>query len=134
MYRAFQVYTMWENLHKTNGMDVGQIGFHKQKAVKKIRLASRENVIVNRLNKTKVQWWGKNINQKGTGKSVQELYPWDNSELLQVEKQLDFRAEREGRDKKERDEKKRAFKNLVRYEFMTSPLLMKHIRDKFQKG
>jgi len=76
------VYTMWENLHKTNGMDVGQIGFHKQKAVKKIRLASRENVIVNRLNKTK------------------------------VEKQLDFRAEREGRDKKERDDKKRAFKNL----------------------
>ena len=46
---------MWENLHKTNGMDVGQIGFHKQKAVRKIRLASRENVIVNRLNKTKVQ-------------------------------------------------------------------------------
>ena len=34
-------------------------------------------------------------------------------ELSQVEKQLDFRAEREGRDKKERDEKKRAFKNLV---------------------
>ena len=34
-------------------------------------------------------------------------------DLLKVEKQLDFRAEREGRDKKERDEKKRAFKNLV---------------------
>ena len=33
--------------------------------------------------------------------------------LWQVEKQLDFRAEREERDKKERDEKKRAFKNLV---------------------
>ena len=30
-----------------------------------------------------------------------------------MEKQLDFRAEREGRDKKERDDKKRAFKNLV---------------------
>ena len=45
---------MWDNLHKTNGMDVGQIGFHKQKAVRKIRLASRENAIVNRLNKTKV--------------------------------------------------------------------------------
>ena len=37
---------MWENLHKTNGMDVGQIGFHKQKAVRKIRLASREKVLV----------------------------------------------------------------------------------------
>ena len=31
------VYTMWENLNKTASMDVGQIGFHKQKAVKKIR-------------------------------------------------------------------------------------------------
>jgi hypothetical protein len=49
------VYTMWENLHKTGGMDVGQIGFHKNKAVKKIRLESRENAIVNRLNKTKVR-------------------------------------------------------------------------------
>ena len=45
---------MWDNLHKTQGMDVGQVGFHKQKAVKKIRLASRKNMIVNRLNKTKV--------------------------------------------------------------------------------
>lgn len=45
---------MWANLHKTQGMDVGQVGFHKQKAVKKIRLPSRENAIVNRLNKTKV--------------------------------------------------------------------------------
>merc|ERR1719481_2177447 len=76
------VYTMWENLHKTASMDVGQIGFHKQKAVKKIRLAARENAIVNRLNKTK------------------------------VEKQVDFRAERENRDRAERDEKKRAFKMM----------------------
>merc|ERR1711972_210324 len=88
------VYTMWENLHKTNGMDVGQIGFHKQKAVRKIRLASRENVIVNRLNKTK------------------------------VEKQLDFRAEREGRDKKERQEEEaaqlRSYSNLMTEENMRS--------------
>merc|ERR1719500_352771 len=74
------VYTMWENLHKTASMDVGQIGFHKQKAVKKIRLPSRDNAIVNRLNKTK------------------------------VEKQVDFRAEREQRDRDEREDKKRLFK------------------------
>lgn len=76
------VYTMWENLQKTASMDVGQIGFHKQKAVKKIRLASRDNAVVNRLNKTK------------------------------VERQVDFRAEREDRDKREREEKKRVFKQL----------------------
>jgi hypothetical protein len=27
------VYTPWDNLKKTNGMDVGQVGFHKQKEV-----------------------------------------------------------------------------------------------------
>ena len=47
------VYTMWANLHKTDAMDVGQVGFHKQKEVKKIRVAKRDNTIVNRLNKTK---------------------------------------------------------------------------------
>merc|ERR1712098_615968 len=47
------VYTMWHNLKKTADMDVGQIGFHSQKAVKKIRLPTRDNAIVNRLNKTK---------------------------------------------------------------------------------
>ncbi len=28
------VYTMWDNLKKTQGMDVGQVGFHKQKEVR----------------------------------------------------------------------------------------------------
>ena len=27
------VYTMWENLKKTQGMEVGQVGFHKAKQV-----------------------------------------------------------------------------------------------------
>ena len=25
------VYTMWTNLKKTDGMDIGQVGFHKEK-------------------------------------------------------------------------------------------------------
>ena len=47
------VYTMWGNLHKTDAMEVGQVGFHNQKEVKKIRVAKRENFGINRLNKTK---------------------------------------------------------------------------------
>lgn len=27
------IYTMWANLKKTDGMDVGQVGFHKEKDV-----------------------------------------------------------------------------------------------------
>ena len=45
------VYTMWGNLHKTDAMEVGQVGFHNQKEVKKIRVAKRENFVINRLNK-----------------------------------------------------------------------------------
>lgn len=47
------VYTMWSNLKKTAGMEVGQVGFHKESEVRKIKVAKRINEIVNRLNKTK---------------------------------------------------------------------------------
>uniref|UniRef100_A0A023FV84 Coiled-coil domain-containing protein 25 n=1 Tax=Amblyomma parvum TaxID=251391 RepID=A0A023FV84_AMBPA len=70
------VYTMWANLKKTQGMEVGQVGFHKQKEVRTIRVEKRVNEIVNRLMKTK------------------------------EERQPDLRAEREERDQKEREDKK----------------------------
>lgn len=47
------VYTMWSNLKKTQGMEVGQVAFHKEREVKKIKVAKRSNDIINRLNKTK---------------------------------------------------------------------------------
>lgn len=47
------VYTMWANLKKTPGMEVGQVGFHKERDVRKIKVAKRSNEIINRLNKTK---------------------------------------------------------------------------------
>jgi hypothetical protein len=48
------VYTPWSNLRKTQGMDVGQVGFHSQKLVKKV-VVEKKNDIVNRLNKTKTE-------------------------------------------------------------------------------
>ncbi|XP_043469222.1 coiled-coil domain-containing protein 25 [Leptopilina heterotoma] len=71
------VYTMWSNLKKTQGMDVGQVGFHKEKEVRKLHVAKRLNALVNRLNKTK------------------------RSE------QVNFRLAKEERDRKEREDKKR---------------------------
>ncbi|XP_077257574.1 coiled-coil domain-containing protein 25 [Temnothorax americanus] len=71
------VYTMWSNLKKTQGMEVGQVGFHKDKDVRKIHVAKRVNTIVNRLNKTK------------------------RSE------QVNLCAEREQRDRNEREDKKK---------------------------
>lgn len=36
-------------------MEVGQVGFHKDKQVKTVRVEKRINEIVNRLNKTKIE-------------------------------------------------------------------------------
>ncbi|CAK7211566.1 Coiled-coil domain-containing protein 25 [Sporothrix eucalyptigena] len=49
------IYTPWSNLKKDGSMAVGQVSFKDQKKVKRVLVPQRENVIVNRLNKTKVE-------------------------------------------------------------------------------
>ncbi|KAK4162280.1 hypothetical protein QBC43DRAFT_322181 [Cladorrhinum sp. PSN259] len=49
------IYTPWSNLKKDGSMAVGQVSFKDPRKVKKILIAQRENPIVNRLNKTKVE-------------------------------------------------------------------------------
>lgn len=80
------VYTMWANLKKTPGMEVGQVGFHKERDVRKMKVAKRINDTVNRLNKTKTE---------------------DNP---------DFRAEREERDRSEREDKKKLLRDQKKRE------------------
>ncbi|XP_045458728.1 coiled-coil domain-containing protein 25 [Melitaea cinxia] len=75
------VYTMWANLKKTPSMEVGQVAFHKDKEVRKVRVVKRINEIVNRLNKTK-----------------REAFP-------------DLRLERETRDRLEREDKKKILRD-----------------------
>ena len=71
------VYTPWANLKKTGSMDVGQVGFVKDKEVRSVIVEKKINEILNRLNKTK------------------------------EERDVDFRAEREQRDAEERQEDKK---------------------------
>lgn len=47
------IYTPSSNLKKDGSMDTGQVSFHKSQNVRKILVKTRENVIINRLNKTK---------------------------------------------------------------------------------
>jgi hypothetical protein len=50
------VYTPWTNLKKTGSMEVGQVGFHDEKNVRKYKIAEKKNnAILNRINKTKVE-------------------------------------------------------------------------------
>lgn len=80
------VYTPWSNLKKTADMDVGQIGFHRQKDVKIVTVEKKVNEILNRLEKTKL-----------------EKFP-------------DLAAEKEGRDREERNEKKAQIQEMKRKE------------------
>ncbi|XP_071988623.1 coiled-coil domain-containing protein 25 [Engystomops pustulosus] len=80
------VYTPWANLRKTGDMDVGQIGFHRQKDVKSVNVEKKVNEIVNRLEKTK-----------------DERYP-------------DLAAEKESRDREERNEKKAQIQEVKKKE------------------
>lgn len=49
------IYTPWSNLKKDGSMAVGQVSFKDPRKVRKILVAQRENPVVNRLNKTKVE-------------------------------------------------------------------------------
>ncbi|KAG9046323.1 hypothetical protein FS837_004637 [Tulasnella sp. UAMH 9824] len=50
-----QLVKVREFLSKSGDMAVGQVAFHNDKTVKRVHVAQRENAIVNRLNKTKVE-------------------------------------------------------------------------------
>ncbi|MEW5297364.1 MAG: hypothetical protein WDW38_006202 [Sanguina aurantia] len=47
------VYTFWANLKKTGSMEVGQVGFHNNREVRKYKVEKRSTEIVNRMEKTK---------------------------------------------------------------------------------
>lgn len=49
------IYTPWDNLKKTPGMETGQVTFFNNKKVKRVFVEKRINEVVNRLNKTKVE-------------------------------------------------------------------------------
>ncbi|KAK1772618.1 coiled-coil domain-containing protein 25 [Phialemonium atrogriseum] len=49
------IYTPWSNLKKDGSMAVGQVGFKDQRKVIRVIVPQRENPIVNRLNKTKIE-------------------------------------------------------------------------------
>ncbi|AAZ11896.1 hypothetical protein, conserved [Trypanosoma brucei brucei TREU927] len=48
------VYTPWSNLHKTDGMEVGQVGFHKESLRRYHTVEKKNNAMLNKLEKTKV--------------------------------------------------------------------------------
>uniref|UniRef100_K1S058 Transcription factor RFX3 n=1 Tax=Magallana gigas TaxID=29159 RepID=K1S058_MAGGI len=107
------VYTMWANLKKTQGMDVGQVGFFKDKEVRKVKVEKRINEIVNRLNKTKTE-------DHPDFRQLREDRDREERED-QKKKMADQRKrEKEAEDQKKREAETRSYANLMRAENMTS--------------
>ncbi|XP_076920613.1 uncharacterized protein LOC143581802 [Bidens hawaiensis] len=107
------VYTPWQNLKKTPSMDVGQVGFHNNKAVRTVRVEKRINEVVNRLNRTKVE---RTPDLKAEREAVNAAERAERKQLLRDNK----RREEMERLEKERQAEVRSYKNLMVADKMTS--------------
>ncbi|KAJ2976958.1 hypothetical protein NUW58_g7957 [Xylaria curta] len=92
------IYTPWSNLKKDGSMAVGQVSFKDPRKVKRVLIAQRENAIVNRLNKTRIE------------KTQPDLFQEKEDHLRQLRKKEQAarqeRKKEEAKVSKERAEKK----------------------------
>lgn len=107
------VYTPWSNLKKTNGMDVGQVGFHSSKKARVIKVEKRNNAIVNRLNKTKVENYPDLAAEKEARDAAERK---EKNKLKQIQKQ----KEKEAKEQKLREKELREYRSLMTDDNMVS--------------
>ncbi|NXO46219.1 CCD25 protein, partial [Locustella ochotensis] len=102
------VYTPWSNLRKTPDMDVGQIGFHRQKDVRSVRVERRPSEQLRRLERTRVERFpdlaAERESRDRQERGVEELH----------------RAEREELRRKKELEELRSYSSLMKAENMSS--------------
>ncbi|PTB45991.1 hypothetical protein M441DRAFT_63307 [Trichoderma asperellum CBS 433.97] len=91
------IYTPWSNLKKDGSMDVGQVSFHDQRKVKRILVPNRENPIVNRLNKTKVE---KKPDLKAEKDEMLKQLRAKEQAALQIKRKEEQRQAQEWKEKK----------------------------------
>eukprot|EP01033_Poteriospumella_lacustris_P003608 gene3607-2601_t len=98
---VYVIYTRWRNLHKSNNMEVGAIGFHDRTKVKRMKV-EKDNTIVNKINKTKEIRFP----------NLQELQEQRAAEFRaeqRVEKQQQKQAEKQQRRAREEQAKLRSY-------------------------
>lgn len=115
------VYTPASNLKKTPGMDVGQVGYHDEKNIKKMIVDKKNNDIVNRLNRTK-----------------KELYPDLEAERAAYDKEVRGRAkavavaqrqeEKAAKEEQKRLDELKSYKNIMKEEDMVT---VREMREKY---
>ncbi|XP_053514454.1 coiled-coil domain-containing protein 25 isoform X3 [Artibeus jamaicensis] len=114
------VYTPWSNLKKTADMDVGQIGFHRQKDVKIVTVEKKVNEILNRLEKTKTERFPDLAAEKECRDREER-----NEKKAQIQ-EMKRREKEEMKKKREMDEL-RSYSSLMKVENMSSNQILRHI-------
>ncbi|AOW05514.1 uncharacterized protein YALI1_E19883g [Yarrowia lipolytica] len=120
------IYTPHSNLKKTKGMATGQVGFHKDTLVRKVHLKTRENGIINRLNKTKREEYPDLEKQK----TIHESKTLKEAKEARMERERAEKALEEERAA-ERYRKKHAYDDFFSEENMQSSETTGNIEDDF---
>ncbi|CAD7682829.1 unnamed protein product [Nyctereutes procyonoides] len=107
------VYTPWANLKKTADMDVGQIGFRRQKDVKIVTVEKKVNEILNQLEKTKMERFPDLAAEK-------ECWDWEERNEKKAQIQEIKRREKEEMKKKREMDELRSYSSLMKVENMSS--------------
>lgn len=108
------VYTPAGNLKKTASMDVGQVAFHNEKEVRKVKVEKRINSVINRLDKTKVVI--NNVDLRGQREER------DARERAKQHQSIKEQKQREKEEQKKKEEFKRlhSYETIMQSEKMTS--------------
>ncbi len=114
------VYTRWKNLNKTSDMDVGSIGFKDTSRKRTMRIV-KDNVIVNRLNRTKEE---KTLSQSDFAE-IQQARDAELRAEARVEKKQAIQAAKVVRQEHEKA------KELKSYATLMKPEKMKEITAKY---
>ncbi|KAI1628886.1 hypothetical protein EDD37DRAFT_615457 [Exophiala viscosa] len=109
------IYTPWSNLKKDGSMATGQVSFHDQKMVKKILVPARQNIIVNRLNKTRVEKFPDLLAEREAEQRERR-----KAERIQREQQKAKDREERQRHEELRWQKDHAYDDIMREENMVS--------------
>mmetsp|Transcript_40267 Transcript_40267/g.89421 ORF Transcript_40267/g.89421 Transcript_40267/m.89421 type:complete len:219 (+) Transcript_40267:83-739(+) len=107
------IYTPWQNLRKTASMEVGQVSFHDPRNVKKVRVERKQNEIINRLEKTRVEKYPDLKAEKETYESLKR-------NARKAEDRVKRAEEKAAKEEAKRQEDLRTYKHLMKEENMVS--------------
>ncbi|KIY97006.1 Coiled-coil domain-containing protein 25-like protein [Monoraphidium neglectum] len=107
------VYTPWANLKKTADMDIGQVGFHDAKRVRKAKVERKSNDIIKRLEKTRDE---RNPDLRAEKETFEAL--------VRARKRAEERQARQeakvAKDEQRRQEDLKSYKHIMKEENMVS--------------